>query len=336
MPLALRLAALALVLGACDVAPALDIETPPYQEAVVVRAVLSGGQPARVRLSVTRDPYVPQDGPAGFGTRPSRIDGAVTLWRDGRLVDELAVDDHTCYETSTAVCNAATGEYDRTREGPFECGDYRGSVPMEPGATYVVRAELPGLPPAEGEVVVPLAPALDVVSAEGTAPRRLRVRLTDPAGPGDRYALTVYREVDRTPSSVCAVGGLRDTVYVHGPRPQRTRFASSDPVLVTGARDAGGSLSFVTFPDDAFDGQGRTFELEAPAVEDPDRDTGAFRVEVSALSLVLYDAFQVLTFDLDENPFAEPIDLPLNVSGGYGRLGAVSTTTVRLAPPAGR
>jgi len=44
----------------------------------------------------------------------------------------------------------------------------------------------------------------------------------------------------------------------------------------------------------------------------------------------LYDAYQITNFELDDNPFAEPADLPLNVEGGYGRVGAVATTEIRF------
>ena len=59
-------------------------------------------------------------------------------------------------------------------------------------------------------------------------------------------------------------------------------------------------------------------------------DTGAIRVQVTAMTAELYDAYQITNFEVDVNPFAEPADLPINVLGGYGRVGAVAVTEVRF------
>ncbi|WP_412061877.1 DUF4249 family protein [Rubrivirga sp. IMCC45206] len=328
-------ALLALALGACDLSSALDIETPAYEPQTTVRAVFEAGRPARVRVSVTRDPYAVDSAGSGLAQRPSRVDGRVVLLRDGALVEELRAVERTCYSRRTSRCDAATGQTVTTTEGPFPCGVFVGSVPIEAGATYTVRAEMPGLPSAAATVAVPDPPTVTATRVGGDR-WRLRVRLTDPPGPGDRYAMALYREFDRTTVSVCLPGGAIDTLVVF-PTPQvyRSDFATEDPVLLTGSREAGSSIHFVTFPDDAFDGVARDFDIEADAFGRHPGDTGAVRVQVAAITPELYDAFQILNFDLDENPFAERADLPLNVTGGVGRVGGVATAEVRFAGPGG-
>ena len=326
-----------LAVAGCDLSSSLDIETPPYEAGVVIRSVLASDGTAQVRLSVSRDPYADDPAPGGLATRPSRVDGRVVLLRDGVEVEELRVAERTCYEAATSTCNAATGEVERTETGPFECGSYRGAARLEAGATYEVRAELPGLPPASATVTVPAAPAMEATEAALADGRRgLRFRLTDPPGLGHRYGLTIYREYDRVTRSECRVGGAVDTVVVLGrPQDYRSDFSTTDAVLVTGAREAGSSIHFVTFPDDAFDGRTREFAIEATPRGRHEFDTGALTVQVTAMTAELYDAYQITNFELDENPFAEPADLPLNVDGGYGRVGAVATTEVRFPGPDG-
>ena len=322
-----------LALAACDFSPALDIETPPYEAATVVRAVLAAGDVARVRVSVSRDPYAVDSSGAGLELRPSRTDGRVVLLRDGAEVEELRALDRTCYREQATTCNEATGRFESTQSGPFACGIYVGTVRLEAGATYTVRAEAPGLPTAESTVAVPDLPTLEAAEEAGpNGLRRFRVRLSDPPPAGHRYGLTILREYDRYTGSVCRVGGREDTLVVLSrPAQYRSDFATTDPVLVTAAREAGSSIHFVTFPDDAFDGRSRDFVLDATPLGTHPGDIGTVIVQLTSMTAELYDAYQILNFELDENPFAEPADLPLNVGGGFGRVGAVATAVVRLA-----
>lgn len=330
--------ALPLAVAGCDLSSSLDIETPDYEAGAVIRSVLQGGATAQVRLSESRDPYAVDPAGPGLANRPSRVDGRVVLLRDGVEAEELAVAPRTCYERTTSQCDVATGQVVRTEEGPFECGSYRGALALAPGETVGLRAELPGLPPASSTVTIPDAPVFDAVATErADGGRQIAIRLTDPPGLGHRYGLTIYREFDRYTTSQCRVGGAVDTLVVLSrPQSYRSDFSTTDPVLVTGAREAGSSIHFVTFPDDAFDGQTREFVIEAaPRGSRGDGDTGAVVVQVTAMTAELYDAYQITNFELDENPFAEPADLPLNVEGGYGRVGAVATAEVRF-PGRGR
>ena len=200
-------------------------------------------------------------------------------------------------------------------------------MPIEAGVRYTLRAEIPGLPPAEATVDVP-----DYPSVTGG----LSFSLSDPPGPGHRYSVELQGEFDRYSTSVCTVGGRRDTTVVLGAAfPYGRPFATDDTVLRTAAREAGASIPFAAFPDDAFDGRTRTFTVAPDQRTMHSGDTGAARVRLSALSAELYDAYVLLEFNLDQNPFAEPADLPSNVQGGYGRVGAVATTELRVPGPDG-
>ena len=318
-----------------------------HEPAVVLRAVLTDGRPALVRVSVSRDPYAEPERAASYQGQPTRLDGRVTLTRAGGAAEALVPQLLTCYARRRTACDPETG---RTVEveavGAFECGRYEGRARVEAGATYTLRAEVPGLPPAEATVTVPPRPDLAVEDRGGAgaqpagaqpagaqpagAGRLLAVRLRDTPGPS-RYGLTVLHEVDRFRTSACRVGGARDTVVVlREPWLSRTPFATDDPFLTGAARAAGGALDFVSFDDATFAGGEKTFTLAAPPPT-AFGATGAVRVEVAALSEELFEAYQITAFALDpDNPFAEPIDLPSNVVGGYGRVGAVATAHVTV------
>ena len=323
------LAALAVLAGGavagCDLSSSLDIETPEHVPAPVLRSVLTAGEPVLARISVSRDPYAASD--LRFADRPTQIDAVVTLWRDGVLIEELRPRPRTCYQSRASSCNTETGRTETTTSGPFECGGHRGAVPIEAGARYTLRAEVPGMPPAQATVDVPDYPAVS---------GGLSFNLSDPPGPGHRYGVELQGEFDRYSTSVCAIGGRRDTTVVLGTIAAYGRpFTTDDTVLRTAARETGASIPFAAFPDDAFDGRTRTFALAPDRRTVHSGDTGGARVRVSALSAVLYDAYVLVQFDLDENPFAEPTDLPSNVEGGYGRVGAVATTELRIPGPNG-
>ncbi len=304
---------------------------------VVLRSVLSAGAEPTVRMSVSRDPYGVQ--PPDRPPSPTPTDAFVTLQRDGQAPEQLHVRPQTCYGTVASVCNAGTGLTETTRQDPFECGPFVSPLPVESGATYTLRAERPGLPPAQATVTVPQRAELVVTEEPSADPasRTLRVRLVDVAGAGTRFALVVQREFDGFTTSICALGGPRDTTIALGtPGHYETRFGTTDPVLLAGAREPGDALQFVTFTDDSFEGGMHEFTLVVPtddlsATVSP---TGRLSVQLAVLSEVLYEAYQISYFSLgDYNPFAEPINLPSNVEGGLGRLGAAALSRVTVDSP---
>lgn len=325
MPLPLRrwlaVAALALALGACDFTPVLDIETPAYEPVAVLQAVLAADSVATVWVSESRDPY--------GRSAPARERAAtVTLLRDGRPVDVLAPGDRC-------------PDYDRPpnpETGLFEtvpCGPHRGAVPVEAGGTYTVRAEVEGLPDVEGTVTVPARPSLAVVeeASADERERRFRVTLTDPAGRGDRYALSVLRTYV---TQSCGDEGCVEFEAQRFP----TTFTTNDPTLLAAARDVfDNGLRFVTFPDETFDGDARSFVVmtSQERYSYGDSGQGALTVQLAALVEDVYDIYQITYFGGgDDNPFAEPVNLPSNVVGGYGLVGAVSVAEVAFEPPRAR
>ena len=333
----LRLAALVLAtalpvaLAACDFTPALDIDVPEHEARAVIRAVLAADSVAVVRVGVSEDPY----GARRTYDRSATLAARVTLLREGGVVEVLAVRSERC------------DDFGREGRPTYECGPYAGTVPVEAGATYTVRVEVDGLPPAEGTVTVPHRPTVTVeeVTAEGDPaalpePRRFRVRIADAAGPGDRYGFGLVRSyASYTTETVCdGAGTCRDTV-TGGPSPVRPPlpFRTSDPVLLAATRQIpGDEVRLATFTDQTFDGAAFSFEVEVDDYYYGDYDDGAFAVDygpltvqVAALSASVYDAYQVGAFSLgDDNPFAEPANLPSNVEGGYGVVGAVALAEV--------
>ena len=322
----LALVAAALAAG-CDVSAPLDIETPAYAPGVVVRATLAAGAAPTVRLSLSRDPYGPEQ------RLPSATpNGAsVTLWRDGRPVETLAARPQTCYTRRETRCNPETGRNELVaEEGAFECGAFGGALAVEPGATYTVRARVPGYPPAEATVTVPTATT--VAATEATGPdaetRRLTVHVADLPGNGTRFGLAVFRAFDRYTASVCAVGGPRDTLVVLGYTARfATHFGTTDPVLTATGTPPPAGFRLATFTDAAFAGGTATLAVDVPRASTQSHlgTTGGLTVQVAVLSETLYDAYRAATErPIGDNPFTEPANLPSNVAGGYGRLGAVA------------
>jgi len=327
--LPLLLACLAGVLASgCDVGASVDLDAPAHEPGVAVRATLAAGAAPTVRLSLSRDPYGPADGDLPSATPPG---ATVTLWRDGRLVETLAARPQTCYTRRETRCNPETGATELVaEEGAYPCGAFGGALPVESGGTYTVRAEVPGYPTVEATVVVPAAAS--VMARETAGPdaetRRLVVDVTDPPAADTRYGIVVFREFDRFDTQACAVGGPRDTTVVLGFAARTgTRFHSTDPVLTANAVAPPDGFRLATFTDATFAGGTAALTVDVPRASTQTAlgFTGGLVVQVAVLSETLYDAYQTTGgLPLGDNPFAEPANLPSNVAGGYGRLGAVA------------
>ena len=314
-----------LAVAGCDLSPTVDVDTPAFDERLVLRGVLGAGEPARLRVGVARDPFgvyreddVPQ----------IPTDAMLTVWRGDRLVETLRFESRTCYRQATSSCDAATGETRTETSGPFECGRYVGDVALESGP-HRVRAERSGLPTAEAEVDVPVPPT---AAARATGPNGDRLGfqfdLDDAPGEASRYGVSLMREFDRAERRVCAVGGLRDTVLAVTPQTYTTTFGTDDPVLRPAAREVDGEHQLIVFDDAAFRDTRRRFTLDAPPEGTSGLlGTGRFDIQLAALSPTLYDYLRETTFALDaETPFDEPANLPSNVTGGYGHVGAIAIT----------
>lgn len=321
----------------CDVTPAIDIETPAFAPAIVLRAVLAAGRTPTVRLTLSGDPALTL--PDGRTASATPAGAVVTLFRDGIPVETLAPRRQTCYASQRSTCNPETGRTDSETTGPYDCSAFGGTLPIVAGAAYTVRAEVPGLPPAEARVAVPLPAEVAAEDAPGSGdPRRLSVRVRDVPGAGTRFGVALFRTFSAYTTQVCRVGGPRDTlVTLASPWNFQGRFATSDPLLLADARLPAASYPFVTFSDATFDGGEATFTLTAdPAMPGNVVPADGYTVQVSVLSASLYEAYQTAAVLFGEDtPFAEPTDLPGNVVGGFGLVGAVAVTEADVPPRAG-
>ena len=325
------LVVLAAFVSGCDFTPALDIETPPHEARTTLRGVLVADSVAVVRVTRSADPFagVPD------GQTPTASDAVVTLRRDGGPPETLVLRPDTCARGQSSY-NPETGE--TTLIGPYECGAFVGAVPLVAGETYVVRAEAPGLPPAEATVTVPTRPDLtaDDTTPGPDGPRRLSVWFQDPPGPGDTYHVEALSPLGGFSSSGCVNGVCTDTSGVNvldGLSPIALTTADPALVAVDGLPDANGRSSYV-FSDEVFDGQPRTVRFEAGtrdaiAAEVAD---APLTVRLAALSPALYEAYRQsrATAINRDIPFAEPVSPVSNVVGGYGFVGAAAVAEVRL------
>lgn len=206
----------------------------------------------------------------------------------------------------------------------------------QPGQAYTLRAELPGLEPAESTLTMPV-PA--VVESGTYTPRaagpnsseslgRLNVVLRDdPAGPN--YYLAYARVLDQQgqpgPWSTVDVDydSQRNVVGIGQfllSSPQRQYdiypFADTD---VNGKQFT--LVADVRFYQNCFQGQGS-----------PCPQAGFIEVHVSSITA---DAYQFYLsrrryFDSDDNPFAEPAPLASNVRPGYGLFAGATDVTYRI------
>ena len=331
----MRLLALALAatLAACDFSPTLDIETPGPDARAVVRTVLVADSVAAVRVTRSLDPYASN---ARFAV-PTATDAAVTLVRAGGDAEALVLRPETCRGNGSFSRDPVTGEVTFTGE-QVECGAFVSARPLAPGETVTLRVLVPGLPPAEATVTIPMRPDLSVMeSTAGPAgPRLLDLRFADPPGQPTRYYASVGSPVV----------GFRNTGYINGvftdssgvnllDRPYPIPVTTTDPILaLDGVFDPGGR-SFFVFADDTFDGQTRTVRLATAARTGAVQDQIAnapLTVTLAAISPALYEAYRqsralAVARDL---PFAEPANGTTNVSGGYGFVGAAAVARVQL------
>ena len=336
----IALVCLALCATGCDFTPALDIETPAYAPAIVVRSVLAAGRPATVRITISGDPAVSPVPAADRIPSATPAGATVTLLRDGRVVEALVPRRQTCAVSRTSRCNPETGRTDTEESGTYNCSAFGGAVPIEAGATYTIHVEVPGLPSAEATVTVP-RPAEIVADEEPSGDagtRRFRVRVRDLPGAGTRFGLSLFRDYGAYMTQVCRRGGPRDTLVVLGaPWRFQGRFATSDPVLLADARSPAASYPFATFTDATFmDGEASLVLRSDPAAPDNVVPTDGYALQVAVLSPTLYEAYLTASVLFGEdNPFAEPTDLPGNVVGGYGLVGAVAFSNVAVPPRRG-
>lgn len=327
----LLLLVLAGTMAACDFSPTLDVPLPEFEPALTITGVLAADSTVEIRVTETLDPYAPDGGLGGFEAPEGTTVG---LWRDGASAGSLRLDPNLCRFAES---------YDPGTPPEARCGVFVSDTVVEPGRTYTVRASAPGFPSAEATVTVPARVPITLVAGEPTSTpvptgtrvdRDLTVTFRDPPGLGDRYALLVMGEPfseDQVESRCVdeACTATRDTTVTYTYQFQ-LGYTTSDPVLIAGARVPPSSgPSFVTFTDETFDGTTRPFDVRVRSFGSPDREASAPEaVWLVAVDAETFGAYQIAWFGYpagDElNPFQEPLNLPSNVEGGYGLLGAVT------------
>ncbi len=341
--IALILALLASALSACDFTPTLDIPLPEFEPGLALNGVLEADSTIEVRITAATDPFAAE--PDGDTFRvPDGLE--VVLESDGVSQGPLRLESVLCEDYSS-------GWFRPDEEVPtFECGAFVSDVVVEAGRTYTVRAEAPGFPDASATVTVPRRVTASVSGGPTTEGRYaadgkqfdtdLVVSIEDPPGRGQRYALQVLGRPYYYPhgGTLCSNG---DCTFVPDDPPDSTYVASpgvgyttTDPVLLAGARAVPSTgISFISFTDDEFDGRRRSFLVRAQQIwfpsyrrPEPEPPIGA---RIISADEATFQAYQIAWFGGGEdNPFAEPVNLPSNVSGGYGLLGAATITEALL------
>lgn len=317
---------LALLAGAsaCDFAPALNIETPPFEPALTVNTLLFADSTVSVRVTEALDPYATRA--TGNTFVPSVSDAVVTLQRAGGPVETLRYDAQQCNTGFIPETNQILTD---------ECGLYVSSTPVVAGAVYTLRAQAPGLPAVEATATVPArigasATVAPGPSSDGLETQRVTLRFQDPPG-ATSYGLDVLRR-ERTvyDTQVCGPGGCRDTTYTVD-FVNQTAFVTTDAILLAGLRGLPGNASFVTFTDRLFADQARSFVLDALVYEINPASTERRILRLISFDGPLVQAYEQSYFSLgDENPFQEPVDPVSNVRGGFGLVGAAAVTEIDL------
>ena len=196
-------------------------------------------------------------------------------------------------------------------------GDYAlpGFSP-QPGKSYRLTADYPGLASVEAHTTVPAVvemkscDTLVVTSEWGYRDYRLKVSLEDPKGIQNYYGLSVfitYEEMDyaNKDSTTRVVTRL---IYI---------YSDSDMFLQDESHDFGGK---VFFTDELFDGQAKSVEVSLYDYVFSQADSVQIDVHLEQLDPALYkyalsnEAYQEAHY----NPFAEPVQVYNNITGGFG------------------
>ena len=323
----LRLGLMGLVALAtgCDFTPALDIPLPEHEPGLVVQSVLMADSTVSVFVASSADPF-DRAAPSAPSSYRLLTDAAVDLLEGGRVIERLAIQPGDC------------APYSDTPEIEDECGVFASLTTAEVGRTYTIRASFEGYAEASGTVTIP-----DRVQVEGTVERTgldVSFTLRDPAGLGESYAMQFrpreyrrertyeVRNDDGTPTG-------RDTTVVI--REVRTpSFRTRDPFLVAAARVIPDEfIRLAAFDDKGFDGTTQTLSVSAfDGTTDPELSPDPGALWLISLDATLYKAYETTSTSLGEdNPFRDPSNLPSNVEGGYGLVGAATVAEFELPEP---
>lgn len=307
----------------CDFTPTLDIPLPEPERAVAIQSILIADSTVSVFVGPTQDPY----GRSVFS--PSRFhllaDATVELMEDGKLVERLTVRPGNCtpYRDVPEISEA--------------CGAFVSQARVRVGGRYTIRVRADSYPEAYATVTVPgRARLAGAVQREGEI---VSFTLRDPEGAGENYAIQFrprrYRyEQNRSLQNPDGTYRGDTTVVIEGVG--IPSFQTRDPLLVAAAGVVPDDyIRSAVFDDKGFDGMDHTFVVSAFAgwmAPELEADPGA--LWVIRLDSTLYSTYKATSAVLGgDNPFAEPANLPSNVIGGYGLVGAATVAEFELPEP---
>jgi len=307
----------------CDFTPVLDIPLPEHEPGLVVQSILFADSTVSVFVGLSVDAYNRRDPLEAQSPSRLLVGATVELLEEESLVDRLSV--------RPGVCDRR----DDMPEITDECGLFVSDTVARIGRSYTVRVRADGFEEAFATVRVPKR--AEVVGAVGRDGSDVSFTLRDPEGLGQSYAIRfrqrAYRsEYTRPVRNEDGSLAGRDTTIIRTGM-STPGFTTTDPFLIAAARVIPDSYAlYAAFDDTGFDGQQHTFSISAfDGTTHPELlpDPGA--LWVLTLDPTLYKANKVTSFSLgDDSPFEEPGNLPSNVIGGYGLVGAATVTEYEL------
>lgn len=284
---------LALTLAACETV--VDVPPPEHDSRLVAQSFFSRDSLWVVRVTHTV--------PFTASTPPGFVDSAtVEVWDGDQLVAQPARSD--------------SGTYVATGRGAKEGGE------------YTLRIEAPGFPSIEGSDALPSSPQITafqttpVQPADPTSRRRITqidITLDDPSDIDNYYGLLVLQARWRE---------NRQTGRLTPMAPSLFPFGSGDPALGESTFDFLDTDKTLYreafFTDGLFDGSSYTIDVDiqydTPRPEATVVIRRTFAVALLSVSEDFYRYWktaneQALT---NENPFAEPLRVHSNMTGGFG------------------
>lgn len=234
--------------------------------------------------------------------------------------------------TAKITIESSEGEVETIDQTTFtpthEWPVYASANKIKQGITYTITAEVPGFNRAIGTAHVPKAVAIDKIDTasvlvDGIAATEVRITFSDKAETKDYYDIKLYA-VSEIPFDT-ATGTFEPTTYITE-IPYRIASESffGSGSLVTAFEDLtfnGRQYAHVISFDDYYLNQ---FGFDTLAAFIPIKLVAELRTVSEAYYLyrVSSDTYQRTSFD----PFAQPVQVYNNVEGGFGIIGAYSSS----------
>jgi hypothetical protein len=278
----------------------IDITIPEKERKIVVNGLVADNQPVRIHLSRSR----------------SVLESDSLIFISGGEVNLFS----------------GTQLLGRFQEDSIGFYTLPGFIPQV-GQTYRLTASWGDLKPVEASAVLPArVPIISVDTATligewGQQELRLKVKFSDPAGEKNVYGFGVdmtYKEFDYL-TMTWTGRKITQQAYLYG---KDERFLKDESTNFEGK---------FYFEDLLFDGMTKTVEFGLSDFSYFDSDTIWLNVNLEQLDLsyykyiLSYSAYQ----NANGNPFAEPVQVFTNVTGGYGIFSGSSTSSFPIITKGG-